>query len=100
MYLVGYLKPYETEEGKEDKKIVNPISCQDGEEICQAVEKLCVAIDYDMNQYFGDETWDALRDTVYFDTNYVTLDLYGSVIMIDIIVGQESMLRGKFLVEG
>ena len=100
MYLVGYLKPYETEEGKEEKKIVNPIQCQNGDEICLAVEQLCAAIDYDMNQYFGDETWDALRDTAYFDTNYVTLDLHGAVIMIDIIVGKETMLRGKFLVEG
>lgn len=100
MYLVGYLQPYETDEGKEERKIVNPIQCQDGEEICQAVERLCAAIDYDMDQYFGDETWDALKDTAYFDTNYVILELEGSIILVDIIVGKESMLRKKFLVEG
>ena len=100
MYIVGYLKSCETDEGKEEKKIANPIQCENGDAICLAVEQLCAAIDYDTEQYLGDETWDALRDTAYFDSDYVVLDLQGSVIMVDVIIGREDMLRGKFVIEG
>ena len=101
MYLVGFLQPgekSEAEEAEADAKIISPISCQTGEEICLAVEKLCAAIDYDMDN-FEPEIWDALKDVKYFDTNYVTIDLHGSLVLVDLIVGEENMLRKKFPVK-
>jgi hypothetical protein len=95
MYLVGYLQPGEKNEAEADAKLLSPIPCQTGEEICLAVEKLCAAIDYDMDN-FEPEIWDALKDVKYFDTNYVTIDLHGSLVLVDLIVGEESMLRKKF----
>jgi hypothetical protein len=95
MYLVGYLQPGEKNEAETDAKIISPIPCQTGEEICLAVEKLCAAIDYDMDN-FEPEIWDALKDVKYFDTNYVTIDLHGSPVLVDLIVGEENRLRKKF----
>lgn len=98
MYLVGFLQPSDESEPETQTKIVSPVQCQDGDEICLAVEKLCAAIDYDMDN-FEPELWDALKDIKYFDTNYATIDLHGSVVLVDLIVGKESMLRERFLFE-
>ncbi len=98
MYLVGFLQPYDNEAGESSVKILSPVQCQDGDEIVLAVEKLCAAIDYDLDN-FESEIWDALRDIKYFDTNYATIDLHGSIVLVDIIVGKESMLREKFVIE-
>ena len=97
MYLVGFLQPV-TDDGEQKSKISSPILCQDGDEICQAVEKLCIAIDYDMDN-FEPEIWDALKDTKYFDTEYAIIDLHGSIVLVDLIVGKKSILQGKFVIE-
>ncbi len=98
MYLVGYLQPSTNDQDQEDAKILSPVPCQTGDEICLAVEKLCAAIDYDLDN-FEDEIWDALRDIKYFDTNSVTIDLPGALVLLDLIVGKEQTLRKKFVVQ-
>ncbi len=95
MYLVGYLQPYEKEDGTKHVKIVNPVQCLDGDEICLAVEKLCMTIDYGMDN-FESEMWDALKDMAYYESNHVVIDLHGSLVLVDLIVGKESDLRAKF----
>ena len=97
-YLVGYLQAYQEETGEVANKILSPIACHDGEEICLAVEKLCEALDYDLD-HFEPELWDALKDLAYYETRYATIDLHDSPILVDLIVGQDTMLRDKFLIE-
>ncbi len=97
-YIVGYLQIEQTETGGPANKILSPIVCHNGEEICLAVEKLCEAIDYDL-EHFEPELWDALKDVAYFETRYATIDLHDSPLLLDLIIGQDAMLRDKFLVE-
>ncbi|MCP4405567.1 MAG: hypothetical protein GY801_50720 [bacterium] len=97
MYIVGFLKSKASEE-KTKGTISSPVQCRDGEDICLAVENLCLAVDYGIDN-FEPELWDALRDTAYFDSNYASIDLHGSPLLLAIIVGKEDVLRGKFIID-
>lgn len=97
MYIVGYLRS--PEENKDARNVISsPVSCQDGNDICLAVENLCLAVDYDIDN-FEPELWDALRDTAYFDSNDVSIDLHGSPLLLALIVGKRDLLQERFIIE-
>lgn len=72
------------------------IACNDGNELVEAVEVLCALIDYNPKEMDVDYT--ELRDSIdkFTDNNYVLLELYGSGVLVDIIVGKTTTLQARF----